>query len=215
MFKETSIIKEVNILNKCICYLMVIVSLFIIKDPVFLTFTYLIFLLLSKGYRRIFIVNILMTLFSLYTIIYPQYLWISKIFFLVLYTILLKNVTNIKDLRYILEVTLYKFKNKKITYNTFYIIYFLKNFKKNFNRLLSLSDDYKMKFNIKYLFFIIKESYNKAKLERKNFEEINKLRFYNYKTERTYIEKIVWESWDITYLLCYVIILLIVIFYGR
>ena len=41
MFKETSIIKEVNILNKCICYLMVIVSLFIIKDPVFLTFTYL------------------------------------------------------------------------------------------------------------------------------------------------------------------------------
>lgn len=215
MFNETSIIKEVNIVNKFICYILVIISLILVKDPVFMVFVNGIFLLLSKNDKKIFIINILMAIFSFTVIFNPQFLWISKLFFLGLYTVLLKKVTELKDLRYVLENTLYKFKNKEITYKFFYYIYFLKNFKKSFNRMLLLSDDYDMKISPKFLWFVVKQSYNKAKLEKTNFEEINKMRFYNYSSTRTYIEENTWESWDTTYLICYIIILLIVIFYGR
>ena len=215
MFSETSILKEVNIVNKFICYLLVIISLILLKDPVFLTFVDGIFLLLSKNDKKIFVINILITIFSVTTIFNPQFLWISKLFFLALYTVLLKKVTELKDLRYVIENTLYKFNQKQITYKLFYFIYFLKNFKKSFNRMLLLSDDYEMKINPKFMWFVVKQSYNKAKLEKSNFEELNKIRFYNYSTTRTYIEENSWESWDTTYLICYIIILLIVIFYGR
>ena len=215
MFSETSIIKEVNIVNKFICYLIVIISLILIKDPLYLVFVDSIFLLLSKVNKKIFIINILVTVFAVTTLFNPQFLWISKIFFLALYTVLLKRVTDIKDLRYVIESTLYKFNNKQITYKFFYCIYFLKNFKKNFNKLLLLSDDYEMHITPKFIWFIVKQSYNKAKLEKDNFEQINKLRFYNYSNNRTYVEENTWESWDTTYLICYIIILLIVIFYGR
>lgn len=215
MFSESSLIKEVNIINKFICYLLVIVGLILIKDPLFLVFVDIIFLLFSRYYKKTFIVNILMALFAFTTIFNPQFLWISKLFFLGLYTVLLKRVTELKDLRYVIESTLYKFNQKKITYRVFYGIYFLKNFKKHFNKMLLLSDDYEMKINPKLIWFIIKQSFNKAKLEKSTFEETNKLRFYNYSSTRTYIEKNTWESWDTTYLICYIIILLIVIFYGR
>ena len=215
MFSESSIMKEVNILNKVICYILVIIGLIILKDPVFLTFVDIFLLLMVKSDKKVFTINILITVFTVTTIFNPQFLWISKIFFLILYTVLLKKVTEIKDLRYVIESTLYKFHKKQITYKFFYGIYFLKNFKRNFNKMLNLSDEYDMKITPKFIYFIIKQSYNKSKLEKDNFEEINKIRFYNYSSTRTYIEKNSWESWDTTYLICYIIILLLVIIYGR
>lgn len=215
MFSDSSIIKEVNIVNKVICYILVLVGLIILKDPVFLTFVDIIFLLLSGNNRKVFIINILITVFSVYTIFNPQFLWISKLFFLGLYTVLLKSVTEIKDLRYVLESTLYRFKQKQITYKVFYSLYFLKTFKNNFNRLIRLSDDYDMKLTPKFICFVFKQSFIKAKLGKDNFEEVSKMRFYNYASTRTYIEKNTWERWDTTYLICYIIILLLVIIYGR
>ena len=215
MFSKASIIKEVNIINKFVCYLIVIACLIILRDPMFLTFVDIFFLLLTKDNKKLFIYNILITIFTATTIFNPQFLWISKIFFLVLYTILLKNVTELKDLRYVIEFSLYKFNQKQITYKFFYAIYFLKNIKKNFKRMLLLSDDYQMKFTPKFIYFIFKQSIYKARLEKDNFEELNKIRFYNYSSKRTYIEENTWETWDTTYIICYVIILLLVIFYGR
>ena len=110
---------------------------------------------------------------------------------------------------------MYKFKQKKITYKLFYGIYFLKNYKKHFNKMMLLKDDYSMKLDIKFIWFILKQSFLKAKEEEYSFEDVNKIRFYNYSKDRTYIEKNTWESWDTTYLICYIIILTIVIIYGR
>lgn len=215
MFSETSIIKEVNIINKVICYLLVIIGLFLIKDPMFIVLTSIILLLLTKSYKKIFIYNILITVFSVLTLFTGSGLWFNKILLLALYTILLSRVTKLKDLRYVLELTLYKFNQKKITYKLFYGIYFLKNYKKHFNKMMLLKDDYSMKLDIKFIWFILKQSFLRAKEEEYSFEEVNKIRFYNYSKDRTYIEKNTWESWDTTYLICYIIILTIVIIYGR
>lgn len=215
MFSDTSIIKEVNILNKVLCYIMVLIMLIICKDSIYILIADIFFLLLTKNFKKMFISNIALTVLVILNIFYPHLLWIIKPFFLVLYTILLKKVTKLSELRYVIEVTLYRFKNKKITYKLFYIIYFIKKFNKNIKKMLILKDDYLIKLNFSFLIFIIRESYKKAKIAKKDFVVVNSMRFYNYSTKRTYIEKITWESWDNTYLVSHIIILILTFFYGR
>ena len=215
MFNDTSIIKEVNILNKVLCYILVLIMLIVGKDPIYILIVDMFFLLLTKSFKKMFITNIILTGLVVLNIFFPHFLWIIKMFFLVLYTLLLKKVTKLSELRYVIEVTLYRFKNKKITYRLFYFIYFLKNFNNNIKRMLVLKDDYLIKLDFKFLYFIIKESYKKAKAARGEFVVINSMRFYNYSEKRTYIEKITWESWDNTYLISHIIILVLTFFYGR
>jgi hypothetical protein len=148
-------------------------------------------------------------------IFYPHFVWINKLFILIIYTLLLNKVTKLIELRYVIEKTLYRFKTKRITYRLFYSIYFIKNFNKYFKEMLLLKDDYGIKVNIKFIFFVLKQSYKKAILSKQDFIEINSLRFYNYSSERTYIEKVTWERWDAGYLVCHMVILLLTVFYGR
>lgn len=215
MFSDTSIIKNVNVLNKTICYILVLIMTIICKETLFTLFVDIFFLLITRKYKYLFRFNIFTTILILINIFFPHILWIIKLFLLIIYTILLSKVTELVELRYVIENTLYRFKNKKITYRLFYIIYFLKNFKRHFKRMIILKDDYEIKMNFKFLLFIIKESYIKASNSKKEFLETNDIRFYNISKERTYIEKLNWESWDTTYLLSHIIILVITFFYGR
>lgn len=215
MFSETSLIKDVNIVSKTLSYILVLIMVFICKDTVFLIFVDIISLLITKKYNKLFIFNIFVTVLLVLNLFYPHFLWIIKIFLLAIYTILVSKVTKISELRYIIEITFYGFKNKKLTYKLFYIIYFLKSFKKHLKRMIVLKDDYGIKPTPRFIIFIIKESYNKAKLSKDSFIEINNQRFYNYSKTRTYMERVTWESWDTTYLICHMLVLVITIFYGR
>ena len=215
MFNDTSVIKEVNVLIKAFCYLLVLIMLIICKDTIYLLFVDMFFLLVTKKFNKLFIFNLVITGLIVLNIFFPYFLGISKFGILILYTILLTRVTKLEDLRYVVEYTFYIFKNKKITYKLFYWIFFIKTFNNHFNKMLLLKDDYGIKSNIKFLLFILKQSYNKAKMSKKDFIEINRIRFYNYSSERTYIEKITWESWDTYYLLVHIILTAITFFYGR
>ena len=215
MFSDTSIIKQVSIITKIMCYLLVLIMMFIVKDPIFILFINIICLLITKKFDKLFKFNIFLLIISIINIFYPHFLWINKLGILVLYTILLLKVTKIIDLKSVLERTLYKSNNKGLTYKLLYYIYFINNFSIHFKRMLLLKDDYGMKVNMSFILFIIKQSYAKAKLCKSDFVELNKIRFYNYSKTRTSIEKNTWESWDTNYLLCHVIILFITIFYGR
>lgn len=215
MFSKDSIINEVNIINKAVCYLLIVLGLIVCSEPIFLLFVNIFLLLITKQYENLFKINIINTIILILSIIYPQILWISKIGTLVVYTILLKKVTKLTELRYLLESTLYRFQQKQITYRILYIIYFFKYFKNNLNQMLLLKEDYGMKLNLKFVWFITKKSYQKTKDQLNELMQINKLRFYNYSKNRTYIEKTSWESWNNNYLFCHVIIILITFFYGR
>lgn len=215
MFNTDSIIKEVNILNKVVCYLIVFLSLLLVKEPIFIIFVNLFLLVITKQYSKLLKINIFNILVSLLSILFPQILWITKIVILIIYTILLKKVTKAIELRYVLESTLYRFQQKQITYRILYVIYFGKYFKNNIKRLMVLKDDYGLEYNVKFICFIVKQSYRKTKEQMKEFMQINKLRFYNDSKEKTYIEKNSWESWDNNYLIIHIIIFLLTCFYGR
>ena len=215
MFSTDSIIKEVNIINKVICYLIILITLFICREPIFIIFVNLISLLITKEYKNLFKINIFITFIALLGILFPQILWITKLGILIIYTALLKKVTKAIELRYLLESTLYRFQQKKITYRILNIIYFGKYFKNNIKRLIVLKDDYGLNYNMSFIWFMIKKANYKTKEQMKEFIQINKLRFYNDSKNRTYVEKPTWESWDTSYLIVHIIILLVTCFYGR
>jgi len=215
MFNENSIIKEVNIINKVVCYLLVIICLLLCNEPIFMLFINLFLLLITKQYQNLFKTSIANSFILIFCIFFTHLLWITKLLTLIIYTILLKKVTKATELRYVLESTLYRFQTKKITYHILYIIYFIKYYKNNLKKLLILKDDYSIKVNFNFIKFIIQKSYQKTKVELKDLMEINKLRFYNYSKVRTYIEKPTWESWDTNYIVSHLIILLLTVFYGR
>ncbi len=216
MFNKNSIIKEVNIINKLVCYLLVLIALIICREPIFIVFVNLTLLIITRQYPKLFKTNLVIMFLSILSIFFPQILWITKIGILIIYTVLLKKVTQTVELRYVLESTLYRFQSKKITYKILYAIYFIKYFKKNIERMLVLKDDYSMPLNYKLIKFIIKHAYNKTKNQVEIFIEVNKLRFYNDSKNRTYIEKKeTWESWDTNYLIAHIIIILLTVFYGR
>lgn len=216
MFNKNSIIKEVNIINKLVCYLLILMALIICREPIFIVFVNLTLLIITRQYSKLFKTNLVIMFLSILSIFFPQILWITKIGILIIYTVLLKKVTQTVELRYVLESTLYRFQSKKITYKILYAIYFIKYFKTNIKRMLVLKDDYSMPLNYKLIKFIIKHAYSKTKNQMETFIEINKLRFYNDSKNRTYIEKKeTWESWDTNYLIAHIIIMLLTVFYGR
>lgn len=215
MFNTDSIIKDVNILTKVICYLVILISLLLVQEPLFIIFVNLFLLLITKEFQNLFRINIVSLITALIGMIFPQILWITKIGILIIYTILLKKVTKSMELRYILERTLYRFQKKQITYRVLYSIYFGKYFKNNLKNLIVLKDDYALKYNIQFIRFIWKQTYRKTKEQMKEFMQIHKLRFYNDSKQKTYIEKPAWESWDTNYLMVHIIIFLLTCFYGR
>ena len=215
MFNTDSIIKEVNILNKVICYGIILISLLVVKEPIFIGFVNLFLLLITKQYPNLLKMNILIVLVALLGIFFPQILWITKLGILIIYTILLKKVTRAIELRYVLESTLYRFQQKQVTYKILSFIYFGKYFKKNLKRLMILKDDYGLNYSIHFVTFMIKNAYHQTKEQMKEFMQLNKLRFYNDSKQRTYMEKSTWESWDTNYLVIHIFIFLLVCFYGR
>ena len=187
MFNKNSIIKEVNIINKLVCYLLILIALIICREPIFIVFVNLTLLIITRQYSKLFKTNLVIMFLSILSIFFPQILWITKMGILIIYTVLLKKVTQTVELRYVLESTLYRFQSKKITYKILYAIYFIKYFKKNIKRMLVLKDDYSMPLNYKLIKFIIKHAYNKTKNQMKVLIELNKLRFYNDYKNRNYI----------------------------
>lgn len=215
MFSTDSILKEVNIFGKVVAYILILVSLIVVKSPIFLIFVNIFLLWITKPFSNLVKMNLFNFGVTLFGIFFPQLLWITKIIILIIYTELLKKVTETIELRYVLENTFYRFQKKKVTYRILYLIYFEKYFKNNLKKMLLLKDDYGLKKDRRLISFLLQQSYRKTKENMQDFMQTYQLRFYNDSKKRTYIEKNSWETWDTNYIMVHVVILLLVFFYGR
>ncbi|MDD3241309.1 MAG: hypothetical protein PHQ64_00815 [Bacilli bacterium] len=127
----------------------------------------------------------------------------------------MKKITKVKEFRYILEITLYRFKSTKVTYIFLYNLYFLKYLKNNFVNVIKLKKEYGFKGSIHSYRYMISMSYRKTKQEIKELIIVNNLRFYNISDRRTYLEDNKLEIWDMCYLFIHFVVFIILIFVGR
>lgn len=214
MYSRDSILYQVNVVSKFIGIILALIGIILLKIPGFIVLISSILLVLSVQYKYTFRYSIITLIITIIASFYPQLLWISKILIFINYVILIKKLTSTNELRYILEVTLYKFQSKKITYRILYIIYFTKYLKNNHKTYVKLWDEYGLKKDSFYYKFTWKKAYHKTKHEMKEFIVMNDLRFYNSSPNRTYLERPTWERWDSGYVLFHLLILLFIIIYG-
>ena len=214
MFNKDSILYQVNIISKFIGIILSLIGIVILKIPGFIVLISIVLLTLSISFKYTFRYSIISLIISIIASFFPQILWISKILIFINYLILIKKLTKAVDLRYILEVTLYKFQSKKITYKVLYLIYFFKYLKLNHKTLSKLRDEYGIKKDWFYFKFSWKKAYQKTKYEMSEFLIMNNLRFYNLSSKRTYLEKPTWERWDTLYVLFHILLLVFITIYG-
>jgi len=214
MYSRDSILYQVNIISKFIGIILALIGIILLKIPGFIVLISSILLILSVQYKYTFRYSIITLIVTIIASFYSQILWISKILIFINYLILIKKLTSTSELRYILEVTLYKFQSKKITYRILYIIYFTKYLKDNHKTYIKLWNEYGLKKDSFYHKFTWKKAYHKTKHEMKEFITMNDLRFYNYSSSRTYLERSTWERWDSGYVIFHLLILLFIIIYG-
>lgn len=214
MFNKDSILYQVNIISKFIGIILSLIGIVILKIPGFIVLISIVLLTLSISFKYTFRYSIISLIISIIASFFPQILWISKILIFINYLILIKKLTKAVDLRYILEVTLYKFQSKKITYKVLYFIYFFKYLKLNHKTLSKLRDEYGIKKDWFYFKFSWKKAYQKTKYEMSEFLIMNNLRFYNLSSKRTYLEKPTWERWDTLYVLFHMLLLVFITIYG-
>ena len=131
MFRKDSILYEVNAISKLISFLIFVFSLMILKSPAFLVLLSIVFLALTYSFQWVSKFAIAGVLFSIVSSIYMPFLKIAKLITILVYILIIKKITNSQELRYVLEVTLYKFQSKKITFHILYFMYFFKYLKKN------------------------------------------------------------------------------------
>ena len=214
MFRKDSILYEVNAISKLISFLIFVFSLMILKSPAFLVLLSIVFLALTYSFQWVSKFAIAGVLFSIVSSIYMPFLKIAKLITILVYILIIKKITNSQELRYVLEVTLYKFQSKKITFHILYFMYFFKYLKKNIKLMNNLREDYGMEKDWNYRKFALKKAYDKTKYEIKELMMMNEIRFYNYSSTRTYIEKTNWESWDTKYLMFHILVFIFILIYG-
>lgn len=215
MFKENSIVYDMNIICKLICALLMLVTLIFIKVPTIIVFLGIFFLGIGLEFRKITVLNMVGVLIAILSTFYPSLLWVTKLLIYLSYLCLFKKITKASEFRYLLEVTLYKFQSKKITFRILYCIYFFKQLRKNIKILDRLRDEYGMARDFFYTRFSLKKSWKKTKYEMKELIIMNDLRFYNYSNKRTYTEKPRWERWDIKYLFFHIVLSTLLFIFGR
>lgn len=214
MFKRDSILHDVNIISKTISAVIALLGLIFLHSSALIVLISVVLFFLAHEFKILSKISVIGILFAVLATFFPQWLWIPKCLTFIIYLSLVKKITASQELRYALEVTLYKFQSKKITYHILYIIYFFRYLKKNMVLLDNLREDYGMDKDWFYIRFSLKKAYSKTKYELRDLMEINKLRFYNYSSSRTYIEKPTWEKWDTQYLLAHLVSFLFILIYG-
>lgn len=215
MFKSNSIVYDINIICKVISILCMLVTFIILKSQVFLVFLGVFFLVIALEFKKTAILTMIGILLAILSTFIPAIFWIPKIILFIAYLCLVKRITNAAEMRYALEVTLYKFQSKKITFHILYFIYFFKQLRKNMRILDRLRDEYGMARDFFYIRFTLKKAWKKTKYEMKELITMNDLRFYNFSNKRTYVEKPRWESWDTKYLFVHIVLGVLFYIYGR
>ena len=196
MFKHT-LLDSVNIFCKAIALYFFTISIIFIQDSVFFMIVSFFFFALLHRHRYTGMMSLIATLISIVAIFYPQLLWISKILILIVYVCLLTRFIHAPMIKYIFEKTFYRFQSRSFTTFIVTIIYFPELLKKN------------------YYMNLLKRVFRISVSELKEIVLLHKLRLYNCKKERTFVDEVHWEKWDTSYLCVHILFFLVAIVWGR
>lgn len=214
MFKHT-LLDSVNIFCKAIALYFFTISIIFIQDSVFFMIVSFFFFALLHRHRYTGMMSLIATLITIVAIFYPQLLWISKILILIVYVCLLTKFIHAPMIKYIFEKTFYRFQSRSFTTFIVTIIYFPGLLKKNWCKIDSVRKNYGLNEKKNYYMNLLKRVFRISVSELKEIVLLHKLRLYNCKKERTFVDEVHWEKWDTSYLCVHILFFLVVAVWGR
>ncbi len=209
MYNKESIIFDINMLTKIICYLLFIIFVFINKNIYLFIIIESLILIETRKEKISTKFNLATILLLLLSLMFNKILIIPKLLIIVAYTYLLTKVINLKQLRYLIEVTFYKYKNNKLTKLFLKLIYYVRYINIYTEKYQKLRMEYGINLTPHYRKFAIKKAHKLTKMKIQELVKMNEIRFYNYYNKKTYMEKIKFEKLDYCYLFIHIIILVI------
>lgn len=214
MFKHT-LLDSVNIFCKGTALFVFIISLLLIHNPVFFMMVSFFFFVFLHRHRYIGMMSLFATLLAMISIFFSQFLWISKMLIFIIYVCLLARIIHTPMIKYIFEKTFYRFQSRSFTTFIVTIIYFPGLLKKNWRKIDSLRKNYGLKQTKNYYVNLFKRVFRISVLELKEIILLHKLRLYNCKKARTFIDEVLWEKWDTSYLCVHILFFFITVVWGR
>lgn len=215
MYNKESVIFDINMITKLISYILFII-LDIINNNIFLFLLIEIIILIEARKEKWFLnFNKISVIFFLICLFLPELLIIPKILIIVSYTYLLTKVVNINQLRYLIEISFYKYKNNKLTKLFLSIMYYFKYIKVYIKKYINIQKEHGFHYEYNHILYTIKKANQLASNKIKKLIQINEIRFYNYHNKKTYLEEIEFEFWDYIYLIIHFLLLIIAVFTRR
>lgn len=215
MYNGESIIYDINMITKLVCYLLFAILMLITNNIFVLILVSAITIIETTDNKYFFYLNIISGIMILIGCFFSSILFIPKIILFLTYTYLLTKVTNLGQLRYLIEITFYKYKNNKLTKLFLMIMYYFKYIKIYILKYVNLRKSYGFSPSLWYTKFSLENANKLTIIKIKELVKINEIRFYNYHSKKTYLEKIKFESWDYIYLSIHTLLVIISILARR
>lgn len=215
MYNQESIIFDINMVTKLICYI-VFILFTIINNNIFLFLLIeLLILIESRKEKLFFEFNSILIVFLIIAFLLSRILPFVKIGIIISYTYLLTKVVNISQLRYLIEISFYKYRNNKLTKLFLSLMYYFKYIKVYIKKYTNLRIEYGFSSSCWYTGYTIKQAHQLTLRKIKELVKINEIRFYNYYNKKTYLEQIKFESWDYLYIIIHIILIIISLLIRR
>ena len=211
MYNNLLCFRDVHIFSKIFSFLFCLLSIFMVSNPLYYLVIIGLFYVFFQN-RKMFLLEILLLIlfcvFDLFGIVLKLLFIISSIYLFI-------KTIDFQEVRYFIETLFYKKKQSKISYCCLYICYFFKYYFINFREFFRLLKSYGKDLSFSSIKYIIKMSFSKTKDKINNLMIIYRYRFYNSSSSKTYFERNRVTSFDLKYVLIFVIIFLIIYVYGR
>ena len=211
MYNNLLCFRDVHIFSKIFSFLFCLLSIFMVSNPLYYLVIIGMFYVFFQN-RKMFLLEILLLIlfwvFDLFGIVLKLLFIISSIYLFI-------KTIDFQEVRYFIETLFYKKKQSKISYCCLYICYFFKYYFINFREFFRLLKSYGKDLSFSSIKYIIKMSFSKTKDKINNLMIIYRYRFYNSSSSKTYFERNRVTSFDLKYVLIFVIIFLIIYVYGR
>lgn len=206
-----SYLRDFNIVSKLLSFFIFVLSLFFLESRILFVVVVCFYLWFFKSIPFFLVetcIFFLSFLFPFSLCLLKIILFIQSIFFLVM-------IVRMEEVRVLVEKATYKFHSGRPCMMMLSLCYFCRLFCYQF---LDFKQIYLMqgkKLDFKQYIFMVKKSYEKAKVELAKVMMTYEYRFYHVLANRTYLEDLTLTSSDMKYILLHVILFFLVFVYGR
>lgn len=204
-------LENLNLFAKLIGLILIALSIIFVDRPLLVFCLIGLSILLSffvRNYEGLQL-SIILIVVSMFYYLHPFLLVIVKLILLYVFALIVKNMTNNNEKRYIIDKFIYS--NKSISSTKFYLNSCFKS--KKFCQNMLPYDSIDNLTRRKYSGYIVKQAEIKTEYDLQDIYYRHKLSFYKINNKKTTVLDMKWNMWDNVFLIITIVLFIVVLLY--